>query len=352
MATLQGFEMATLSATDLVRVVAAVMHREFVIACRKLQAEGEDDIKMPPLLPSTDSFYRPDLISASLVADCGYAAALIANAFSSVDADRYCARLQESKGTADPAIDRELRRYGRCYGRSQSAYTAPCTMVDKFGNILAWYLPNILTHKRQQFSANKPIPGESKPSWRRNEQNFIQPPNPAAPLGAPTFAPAWYPIGSPSEKPTTSATLSGDKRESGLHFLDEMAETNALMAAILSVIHPEQFQIGVRAHQTLGNAEPLREVLAHWPSCFTALQVINNRVSPLHTDPGAPYPAFDVIASIGDYTGGHIILPTLPVDFQQPPGSVLAFCARMLPHSVEKFVGDRISFAWFMKDRV
>ncbi|KAH9829624.1 uncharacterized protein C8Q71DRAFT_863011 [Rhodofomes roseus] len=153
-------------------------------------------------------------------------------------------------------------------------------------------------------------------------ENFIQPPNPAAPFGAPTFAPTWYPIGSPSGKPTTSATLSRDKQKSRLHFLNEMVETNALMVAILSVIHPEQFQIGV----------------------------INNRVSPLHTDPGAPYPAFNVIASIGNYTSGHIIFPTLLVDFQQLPGSVLAFCVHMLPHLVEKFIGDCISFAWFMKD--
>lgn len=222
----------------------------------------------------------------------------------------------------------------------------------------------------KQFRENKPKPSDSNPTWRRDEKYFKQPAEPAAPLGTPTFAPAWYPHGSPvriepssyictiltglqSALPTTSATLTGEKRESSLRFLDEMAETNALISGIMSVIHREQFQIGVRTHEALESAMPeLRDVLNHWPSCFTALQVINNRVSPLHADDGSSYAAFDVVASIGDYTGGRLVFPTAPVDFQQAPGSVLAFCGHMLPHTVQKYEGDRISFAWFVKDRV
>lgn len=140
-------------------------------------------------------------------------------------------------------------------------------------------------------------------------------------------------------------------KPSGYSFLDEMAETNALISAMLSVMHPEQFELGFRTRRELA-LKGFDEVIGHWPSCFTALQVINNRTSPEHIDAGAPYPAFDIVASTGNYTGGRMNFPTLPLDFQLPPGSIIGLAGHMLKHSVEKYEGDRISFAWFIKDRV
>lgn len=43
---------------------------------------------------------------------------------------------------------------------------------------------------------------------------------------------------------------------------------------------------------------------------------------------------------------------TLPIDCTQDPGSVVAFCSRLLPHEVEVFKGNRTSFVWSSKDVV
>lgn len=153
-------------------------------------------------------------------------------------------------------------------------------------------------------------------------------------------------------QPSTSATLTKDNKVSGYEFLDQLRMTMTLVTAIMSVIHPEQYAAGMRMNGELMKIDELKEVFAHWPSCFTAMQVIANRVSPLHLDPGTPYSAFDALATVGNFTGGHIKFPTLPIDIDQRPGSIAAFAGHLLPHEVTEFKGDRVSFAWFLKDAV
>ena len=47
----------------------------------------------------------------------------------------------------------------------------------------------------RQFQDKKPIPEGKKGSWRRREELFQEPEGDAPPLGAPTFAPAFFPVG-------------------------------------------------------------------------------------------------------------------------------------------------------------
>lgn len=146
--------------------------------------------------------------------------------------------------------------------------------------------------------------------------------------------------------------MSGRFQASGLAFLEDMKETNALISGILSMLHPEQFLLGMKAHDKLSDIPQLQEIMELWASSFTAFQVINNRTCPVHTDCGAPYGALDILTAIGDFKGGSIHTPNLPIDFEQPPGSVLALASRVVQHGVQAYEGNRIAFAWFMKDDV
>ena len=121
---------------------------------------------------------------------------------------------------------------------------------------------------------------------------------------------------------------------------------------MMIILHPRAFELGSMTHTRLTESKEREEVFRHWPSCFTAMQVINNRTCPIHVDTGAPYPSLDLIATLGEFKGGHMHIANCPYDFQQPPGSIFAFSAHMLQHQIESYEGNRISFAWFMKDAV
>lgn len=150
----------------------------------------------------------------------------------------------------------------------------------------------------------------------------------------------------------TSATLTGRNAESGMAFLQDMKETNALISGIFRMLHPHQFNNGMNLYEEWRRIPNMADIAQQWASSFTAFQVINNRTCPPHTDRGASYGALDVLTAIGDFKGGHICAPNLPVDFAQEPGSVLALATRTILHGVEPYEGNRISIAWFMKDDV
>ena len=82
------------------------------------------------------------------------------------------------------------------------------------------------------------------------------------------------------------------------------------------------------------------------------MQVINNRICPPHFDDGTPYPAFDVLATVGDFKGGRFRVHNGPVDIDQSPGGIIGIAGHMLQHSVGEYEGERTSFAWFEKDDV
>ena len=149
-----------------------------------------------------------------------------------------------------------------------------------------------------------------------------------------------------------SATLKGACKASGEQFLRDMWDTNALIAGITRCMHNAQFLLGMRVQEDLYDTPGLSDALDLWPSCFTAMQVIPNRISPEHRDRGGAYNAMDVVATIGDFTGGHLEFPGLGMEFWQTPGSVSGFLGRALRHKVREFQGDRVSFAWFVKDDV
>ena len=131
-----------------------------------------------------------------------------------------------------------------------------------------------------------------------------------------------------------------------------MQETNALIGGILSVIHNDQFVRGHKTRRTLRNRPGLEDLLRIWPSPFTAVQVINNRACPKHRDPGSSYSSLDIIATVGDFTGGTLSLADLRLELKQRPGTVTAILGHALHHEVNDWEGDRVSFVWFLKDDV
>ena len=221
----------------------------------------------------------------------------------------------------------------------------------------------------RQLQEKKPLGPGQKGSWRRQAALFQQPEGVAPPLGVPVFSPALFPTGRSvrdqpvlcqssltvfqplsGHSPVVSSSLTRENRESGAAFLEKVYAPNAIISAILAIIHPQQFRYGMALNDQLADQEPFKEVMAKWSSCFTGMQVINNRIIGPHRDTGGPYSSLDVIAAVGEFKGGHIHLTNSPYDFRQSPGSILALASRVFEHEVMPYEGNRISFAWFVKD--
>ena len=221
----------------------------------------------------------------------------------------------------------------------------------------------------RQLREKKPLGPGQKGSWQRQAALFQQPEGVTPPLGVPVFSPALFPTGRSvrddsvlcqlsltqcqplsGHSPVVSGSLTTENRESGAEFLEKVYAPNAIISAILAIIHPQQFRYGMALNDQLADQEPFKEVMAKWSSCFTGMQVINNRIIGPHRDTGGPYSSLDVIATVGDFKGGHIHLTNSPYDFRQSPGSVLALASRVFEHEVMPYEGNRISFAWFVKD--
>ncbi|KAH9831672.1 uncharacterized protein C8Q71DRAFT_881873 [Rhodofomes roseus] len=191
-----------------IETVSSVLRWETKLVYRRLL---KSDAPMPP----PDEYYRPSTLSASMVSECAYAASIIAHACNSsvtvdMDAVRYSQRLNRLSDRVSDT-DLQLRDFGHDADYAIEL-DLPSVVVDKFGVMLVWYLPDVLTPWRQRqmqdgLLTNSPLSVESKKkaSWRRLETNFREGCEQALPNGTPTFAPAWYAVGSKigREPPTT-----------------------------------------------------------------------------------------------------------------------------------------------------
>src|SRR5258708_19218654 len=94
-------------------------------------------------------------------------------------------------------------------------------------------------------------------------------------------------------------------------------ETNELLGAVVSIMHPATFLTGVQCikgiqkSHDIAKRENLNELLEVWTSPFIAGSIINNRNTPLHRDNGASYSAMDTLTSVGPFQYGRFIVPTL-----------------------------------------
>jgi hypothetical protein len=139
-----------------------------------------------------------------------------------------------------------------------------------------------------------------------------------------------------------------------LDWLDQMSESNAILSAILAVIHPQLYRAGRETLNRLRQCDQiqLQDVLGKWTSVFSGVSVISNRITPAHRDLQSRHHWYDLLAALGSYRNCNLELPGLGLSLEYGPGAVIGLSGMMLEHEVPKFVGDRICYAYFMRDKV
>ena len=136
--------------------------------------------------------------------------------------------------------------------------------------------------------------------------------------------------------------------------MEEFQTCGGLLDGILAVTHPELYRqalaVSEEVFRTFGAC---RGQLSLWPSCFSSVQVIVNRSSPIHRDLSGYHGWLELLLTLGTYGETAILeLRNLGVSVPYPPGSVAMLCSRQILHGVPTVAGDRICYAWYMNKQL
>jgi hypothetical protein len=124
------------------------------------------------------------------------------------------------------------------------------------------------------------------------------------------------------------------------------------------LICPDQFSIGTRAINILqGREEPKlkkwHDNVLLWPSFFSGLEVISNRITPPHCDAQAGASDYDFLVSAGRHKEAWLELPDINTRLSYKPCTVVAICGKVLCHAMPSWDGgERLCIAHFIRDNV
>ncbi|KAI9430701.1 hypothetical protein H4582DRAFT_2063488 [Lactarius indigo] len=211
----------------------------------------------------------------------------------------------------------------------------PCIVIDNQGMILAWHLPGILNDSWQgeMMAATEKLhlllsKHQSSTSWHVDPEIF--PSGLEGLQGVINISPAWFQQGH-----EVSTAL---RKPAVLDWLDCITQSNSILSAILAVIHPELYNAGQDTFKQLRECAEIQpqDVLHQWTSVFNGISVICNHLMLPHQDGNSR----------------KQWLPGIGLLLEYGPGSVVGLLGGTLKHEVHNFEGERVCYAYFMRDRV
>lgn len=139
-----------------------------------------------------------------------------------------------------------------------------------------------------------------------------------------------------------------------LEWLDAISESNAISSAILAVIHPDLYDAGWETTKRLRETRGIRhqDVLSRWASVFSGVAVISNRSTAPHWDGSSRCNWYDILVTLGSYRNCNLELPGLGIILEYGPGTVVGLSGNVLEHAVPSFEGNRVCYAYFMRNNV
>ena len=144
------------------------------------------------------------------------------------------------------------------------------------------------------------------------------------------------------------------KQTNALEWLDHITESNSVLSAILAVIHPTLHKSGRETFDKLRQCAEIQpeDVLRRWTSVFNGVSVIVNRTTPAHQDSNTRKQWYDLLVTLGNYRNCNLNLPGTGVSFKYGSGTVVGLLGATLEHEVPHFEGERVCYAYFMRDNV
>ena len=139
-----------------------------------------------------------------------------------------------------------------------------------------------------------------------------------------------------------------------MDWLHAISESNGILSAILAVIHPKLYDAGWQAIKCLGDTPEIgtKDLLDKWASVFSSVSVISNRITTPHRDISSRPNWYDILVILGSYQNCDLKLPGLGISLEYGPGMVVGISGKVLEHAVPSFKGDRVCYAYFMRNNV
>lgn len=268
----------------------------------------------------------------------------------------------------------------------------PCIIIDTQGKILMWYLPALLLPTRvvrmtvrfdppadlSQEQLNTFVMGlrshllhalqaNRSKSWR--QEGFVgQPEELGLGAGQLSIAVGRFAIGHKVSAKmdlyshqvnwlSNQRLIDPIKPSASLHsaevqkWLSQMQPMEQFLDAVLRVVHPELWTANIAAAEKL--VQQLPSSAPSWPTSFTGMDLIVNRVTPPHLDGGGAVTFYDHLLSLGFSHQATLALEDLEAEFAYGPGTSVFLTGKVLTHSVPAWSGgERVVIAHYSKDDV
>ncbi|KAG1840334.1 hypothetical protein F4604DRAFT_1924203 [Suillus subluteus] len=284
------------------------------------------------------------------------------------DVDRYADRVNLSQPNRDGSATSEPERLKKYFPEAVlGKISTPATLVDRHGRILMVYLPNILSPSRLDYINNAtsslrdslldtlPPISDQKKSWR--DDGFVLPEG-GGEFGAGriTVSPAYFMQRQERliDPLVTSESYNSKKVQ---QWLGALTTSELLWNSITAAVAPDLFESGFSAFSKVVKEVRRRKKnsapVDSWPSIFSGLEIIANRTTFSHRDPGGSPSLFDLLVSLGRNHHATLSLADVHAELDYSPGAMVYIAGRVLEHSVGPWInGERIVVAHFMKDAV
>jgi hypothetical protein len=134
--------------------------------------------------------------------------------------------------------------------------------------------------------------------------------------------------------------------------------TETILNEITALTHRALYKAGFMAVTKIVQNDKLDKVETHknaeeWPSVYTGIGVIVNRLTTRHRDPGGCPEWYDLLTSCGTHTKAELAIPEVGATFSYSPGTVIEICGKVLSHKVAGWEGgERICMAHYMRNMV
>ncbi|KAG2029992.1 hypothetical protein BDR03DRAFT_1017653 [Suillus americanus] len=284
------------------------------------------------------------------------------------DAERYGASVKLSPPDHDGLPTGEPERLRKFFHKADlGRISKPATIVDMHGKILTIFLPDILSPchvdhintvtKRLHKVLGRSLTASSATDNPWRSSGFCAP-DCGGQFGAGriTISPGYFM--QRQERIQDPLVISASYSSADVqNWVAALSITEFFWNAITAAVAPDLFKAGSTAIsdilQELSSNQDSLPPASRWPSIFSGLEVIVNRVTLSHRDAGGSPTLFDLLVSLGTGHTATMKLADVQAELDYFPGTMLYIAGRVLEHSVGPWVdGERFVIAHFMRDKV
>lgn len=138
--------------------------------------------------------------------------------------------------------------------------------------------------------------------------------------------------------------------------MESIKDTEALLNSTLQLIASDLFDKGSEAMCKIKDGVQMAQnypSVDSYTSVYSGMDVIVNRITPPHRDPGGCPTHFDLLVSLGTHTQANLLVKELGASLSYCPGTIICICGKVFAHEVQSWEGgERICVAHYMKDTV